>query len=220
MSRHILQTRLAAVALLSVGLIAPTVVSAQDFEGVITMRMPGMQRQGAPPESVEYWSRAGNVRMNMSSPAGSLVILGLAGEQKVYVIVESQKSYMEVTPSDAAAAAPTAATVARTGRKELIAGTECEHVIVEATGANGVTKTDICLTRALGPFVNPMTTVAGARLSPWQRQLIADGGFPLKVTLNDGSVALEVTKIERKRVSDALFRIPTDFNKMALPRRP
>lgn len=187
---------------------------------MITMRMPGMQRPGAPAENVEYWSRAGNVRMNMTSPAGALVVLGLAGEQKVYVIIEAQRSYMEVAPLEAASTAIATATVARTGRKETIAGMECEHVTVESSGANGVTKTDICMTRALGPFVNPMTTVAGARLTAWQRQLVADGGFPLKVTLNDGSVALEVTKIEKKRVNDAMFRIPSDYNKMALPRRP
>lgn len=192
---------------------------AQGFEGSITLRLPSGPR-GSGMQDVEYLSRAGNVRVNMTSPAGAIGVLGLSSEKKVYVIIEAQRSYMEVPPLDAIVAAGTPPTVTKTGKTETIAGFECEHVIIEAGSANGPTKTDVCLTRALGPFVNPMTALAGARMAPWQRQLMAEGGFPLKVTLNDGSVALEVTKVEKRRVSDSLFRIPTEFNKMDLPKRP
>ena len=78
----------------------------------------------------------------------------------------------------------------------------------------------MCLTSVLGPYVNPMASLGGTRLTSWQQQLARDGGFPLKVTLPDGTVVLEVTKIEKRRVSDALFRIPSDFSKMEMPKRP
>ena len=57
-------------------------------------------------------------------------------------------------------------------------------------------------------------------MTAWQRQMVKEGGFPLRVTLADGSIPIEVTKIEKKRVNDTLFRIPADFSKMDMPRRP
>jgi hypothetical protein len=76
------------------------------------------------------------------------------------------------------------------------------------------------MTQALGRYVNPVASMGASMMTPWQRQLVADGGFPLKVIGNDGAVIIEVTKIEKKRVSDTQFRIPPDFNKMDMPKRP
>ena len=163
------------------------------------------------------------MRVNLATPAGAISILGLSAESKTYMVVESQRAYMEVSTADAAASASSAAgdaKVSRTGRQETIAGLSCEHVIVETNGTAGPQKTDVCMTNGLGPFVNPMANLAAGRMTAWQRQLAQDGGFPLKVTLGDGSVPLEVTKIEKKRVSEAMFRIPADFSKMDMPRRP
>ena len=201
----------------------PLSLHAQGFEGAITMRLTAGGRSGAAPQDVEYLSRGGNVRVNVMSPAGPMAMLGLAAEAKTYLVIESQKAYMEVPISDAAgsmAASAGPTNVSKSGRKEIIAGYECEHIIVETHGESGNKKTDMCLTSALGPYVNPMASLAGVGLAPWQQQLARSGGFPLKVTLPDGTVALEVTKIEKRRVSDALFRIPSDFSKMDMPKRP
>jgi hypothetical protein len=208
----------AALALL------PALLLAQSFEGVITVRMAG--RGGQPATEMEYLNRNGNVRVNLSSPAGPVAILRIAAEAKTYMVIESQKTYMDVPMADvtasiaANAGKPSDAKVTKTGRKETIAGYECEHIVIETTGANGPQTTDVCVTQALGGYVNPMAALGGAALTPWQRQLSTDGGFPLKVLGNDGSVVAEVTKIEKKRVSDTQFRIPPDYNKMAMPKRP
>jgi hypothetical protein len=53
----------------------------------------------------------------------------------------------------------------------------------------------------------------------WQRMLTVDGGFPLKVTMPDGSIPLEVVKIEKKRLANDLFSVPLDYTKMEMPRR-
>jgi hypothetical protein len=193
-------------------------LAAQGFEGAITIRMPG--RQGAPPQEMEYLSRGGNVRVNVNSPAGSMSILGLQAESKTYMLMEAQRMYMEVPPESVSAALSKAdePKVTKTGRKETIAGESCEHIMIETNGANGPSKTDVCMAYGVGPFVNPMANMA--RMTAWQRQLIKEGGFPLRVTLGDGSVPIEVTKIEKKRLSENLFRIPADFSKMDMPRRP
>ncbi|MBL0173601.1 MAG: DUF4412 domain-containing protein [Gemmatimonadaceae bacterium] len=207
-----------------VGCVTPLTIGAQSFEGAIMIRVVAGGRNGpATADSVEYLSRGGNVRINMMSPAGAVSILALATEGKTYAVLATQRAYMEMSAGDAAgsvAESAGATTISRSGRKETIAGYECEHVLVESNGATGPQKTDMCLTKALGPYVNPVSGLAGARLTPWQRQLASEGGFPLKVTLSDGSVALEVTRIQKRRVSDTLFRIPADFSKMEMPKRP
>lgn len=201
--------------------VLPVALGAQPFEGAITMRMLG-GRAGAPAQEIEYLVRSGNVRVNIASPAGAMSILGLSAESRTYMLVESQRMYMEIPAGDAAAATSAAGDVkiSKTGRHETIAGLTCEHIVIETNGATGPQKTDVCMTQGLGPFVNPMGNLMTARTTDWQRQLAKDNGFPLKVTAGDGSVQLEVTKIERKRVNDALFRIPADFTRMDMPRRP
>lgn len=207
-----------------IGALWPFTLGGQSFEGAITIRVTVGGRGGAPvAEEVEYLSRGGNMRVNVMSPVGAVAILTLAAEGKTYIVIESQRAYMEVSAGDAASAAAInsgATTITRSGRKETVAGYECEHVVLETNGANGPQKTDMCVTRSLGPYVNPMAGVGGARVMPWQRQLALEGGFPLRVSLTDGSIALEVTNIVKRRVSDALFRIPPDFSKMDMPRRP
>jgi len=211
------RTRVAsAVSFLAI--VASGSLAAQGFEGAITIRMTG--RPGTPPQEMEYLSRGGNVRVNINSPAGSMSILGLKAESKTYMLMEAQHMYMEVTPESMNAALSNAdePKVTKTGRKETIAGESCEHVMIETGGANGPQKADVCMAYAIGPFVNPMANMT--RMTAWQRQLVKEGGFPLRVTLADGTVPIEVTKIEKKRVNDTLFRIPADFSKMEMPRRP
>ena len=199
--------------------VVPSLLGAQAFEGAITMRIAANTRNGPATQELEYLSRGGNVRVGLTTPMGSMAVLGLAAEQKTYIVMDAQRSYVEMVAPGAAMNRAATAKVSRTGRSETIAGYVCEHVIIESVGANGPNKDDMCLTTALGPYINPMSAMSGP-MSAWQRQLISDGAFPLKVTLADGSVALEVTKVEKRRVSDTLFRIPADFNKMEMPRRP
>lgn len=204
-------------------MLVPTVAGAQGFEGVVTMLVAA--GRGRPPEPVELLSRGGNVRATMQSPAGEMVILALAAEKKTYVVSASQRTYMDVTPNlvdssrtSAATALPRTAQVVRTAKRDTVAGYECEHVVVRSDVAGDASReVDVCLTRALGAFVNPMTSLPGARVSPWQQHLARDGGFPLRATMADGTLVLEVTKVEKRRVSDTQFRIPDGFIKSGKP---
>ena len=49
--------------------------------------------------------------------------------------------------------------------------------------------------------------------------LTADGGFPLKVTMQDGTIPIEVVKIEKKKLASDLFSVPLTYTKMAMPGR-
>ncbi|MFO0073841.1 DUF4412 domain-containing protein [Gemmatimonas sp.] len=201
-------------------LLAAPRLHAQAFEGSITMRMGSRGPQGAMSQVVEYLVRGGKMRVTMGGPMGGAAMIVSPTEKKLYMLLAAQNSYMEMSlPDSAADRARTAAagadsvTVTRTGRREQVAGLTCEHVLVSSRGA----ATDLCLTRELGRFVNPMASLQGGALAPWQRQLGAE--FPLKVTMADGSVPLEVTKVERKRLSNDLFAVPNSYTKVTMPPR-
>ncbi len=190
-------------------------MAAQDFEGVITIRSALRSRDGAPAPEVEYMTRAGKLRINLRSPMGTMGVIASPAEKKLYMLMDAQSAYMEqplsFSASDNAVPAPS---MTRTGKKETIAGYECEHVRVVSTPDT----TDVCLARGLGPYMAP---ALGAQMPAWQRALAADGAFPLKVTKRDGTVQMEVTKIEKRKLSPALFEVPDSYTKMDMPvRRP
>jgi hypothetical protein len=105
-----------------------------------------------------------------------------------------------------------------TGKKETIAGYECEHATVEEkTGT-----TDMCLAKGLGKFLMPNSPMGGNRSSQPDWQAALGDSFPLRVQQPDGSIAFEVTKIEKKTLEAELFVVPDSYQKMAFPtgRRP
>lgn len=212
------QGRAALAAMLS-GVLATTAAGAQSFEGSITIRMSAPGPQGARAQEMEYLMRGGKLRVNVAGPAGGMAMIAVPQDKKLYMLVAAQNSYMEMALPDPAREAASAnvpqdeVRVTRTGRMETVAGLSCEHVQLAAkTGA-----TDVCLTKALGRFVNPLNGLRQGGAPRWEQQ-IADE-FPLKVTLPDGSVPLEVTRVERRRLANELFSVPSSYTKMAMPSR-
>ncbi len=195
-----------------------SVGAAQNFEGIITIRVSA-RGQNSESQLIELLSRgARGVRVNVGGQMGAASMLSIPSEKKVYVLLDAQSMYMEMaTPGAAARTADVVTpTITRTGKKETIAGYVCEHVLIETPKETN----DVCMAKGLGTFLNFAAGMGMARAVPdWQTALAADGGFPLKVANGAGLVMLEVTKIEKKKLSDALFTIPSNYTKMAGPSR-
>jgi len=233
---------IAAPLVAVLALAAPGRAAAQPFEGVINVRMAGGARGGQPMPEIEYLTKGGNVRVNTVSPLGNVGVVAVPGEGKLYVLLDAQRMYMEQPLSPVASslgaasraaagrgtakggsqavrpATPPAAppVVKRTGRKDNIAGRECEHVLVTSPEGD----IDLCMARGLGPFVSPGSALGGAAsasMPAWQRAVAADGGFPLRVARADGVVQLEVTKIVARKLPAASFTVPDDYVKMDRP---
>jgi hypothetical protein len=209
---------------------AASVAMAQPpFEGVVTMRMSGRGGPGAPPggasaQEIEYSISGRRMRMSIAGPAGGMTMLMLPADKKIYMLMAAQNAYVEMPMADVAATAeraqatsPTDVKVVRTGKVETVAGYRCEHLALTATTPAGPQTTDACVSKELGAFTNPMSGL-GAKSPSWQTSL-EQQGFPLKVTTPDGVVALEVTKIEKKRLPNTLFTIPESYTRMQAPDR-
>lgn len=202
------------------------------FEGVVTMRMnggrgaPGAPAGAASTQDIEYSISGRRVRMSMGGPMGGMTMLMMPAEKKIYVLMAAQNAYMEMPMADVAAQAnraqaqanaPTDVKVTHTGKFETIAGYKCEHITMSATTPGGVQSTDACVSKELGAFTNPLSGMGGGAPA-WQKTVEAQG-FPLKVTSPEGSVMLEVTRIEKKRLANTLFSIPENYTKMQAPAR-
>jgi hypothetical protein len=188
------------------------------------MRMGMRGAQGAPAaQELEYLISGKRARMNMAGPMGGMSLLVLPADKKIYMLVPAQNTYMEMPMGDvantAAGSAPAGVQMIKTGRMETVAGYRCEHVELVQMGPDGAPqKTDACLSKELGGFANPMSGMGTGKEPAWQKALQAQG-FPLKVTTPDGAVALEVVKIEKKRLANDLFSVPLTYTKMARPQR-
>lgn len=191
---------------------------AQAFEGAITIRLSAQTPQGVRTEQAEYLVRDGSVRVNVGGARG-MAVLAAAGEQKLHLLMPAQRSYAELPMTasallEAAGAPPADAQITRTGRTETVAGLSCEHVMV----SRGTSSTDVCLTRELGRYVNPLDAMSGGNLPVWQQALAAEG-FPLKVTMSDGGVPFQVLTVERRVLPRDLFAVPLDYTRTQPPRR-
>jgi hypothetical protein len=187
---------------------------AQQFEGVVSMRLtaPGGPRA----QTVEYLVRNGKVRMNFGAGLGGSAMIVAPAEKKVFMLMPAQNAYTEVAmnPENASVPVDTAdVKMTRTGKTEVVAGLTCEHVTI----TQKTQSMDVCLTKALGRYVSPADVMSPASVPAWQRVLAQE--FPLKVAGSDGVVVLEVTAVERKRLANDLFTVPSSYTKMQMPAR-
>ena len=204
---------LTGATLISIAL--PNVSPAQAFEGVISMRMTGSGRAAGMIQEAQYFaSRSGKARVGLTTPMGPAAIIMSPADKKMFLLIDQQSSYIEQN-LDNLTGTPVAgdpAKVVRTGKKETIAGMECEHIKVD--------ELDICAAKGLGQYLNfGGNMMGGGGMLPWQNAMLKEGVFPLRVTLPDGTVQLEVLKIERKAVEPAMFQVPDNYTKIQLPGR-
>jgi hypothetical protein len=201
----------------AISVVAPFVpVSAQSpFEGVISMRLTGSGQAAGTTQDAEYFaSRSGKARVSLSTPMGKASIIMAPADGKMYMLMDQMSQYIEMeledlTAPDANADAPK---ITRTGKKEMIAGWECEHMTVD--------QLDVCAAKGLGAYLNVGgNLMMRGGMQPWQSAVLKENIFPLKVTLPDGKVQMEVTKIEKKSVEPAMFQVPSNYTKVTLPKR-
>lgn len=194
---------------------APSLAAAQSaFEGVITFRMDAGQ---GGPSAMQYSVKDGHVRMDISARGMTMFTLYDGAAKTVDMVIPMQQMYMERAVDPQALADSANARkhdITWTGRKETVAGYECEH----ATVSDDMGKTsDVCLAKGLGTFVQMnggMRGRGGSQGGGWEGYV--GDAFPLKVE-QDGRVVMEATKIEKKSLDASLFTIPEGYRKMSMP---
>ena len=195
--------------------IAPP-LAAQSFEGTVTMSMTN-DNGGA--RTMMFMLKDGKMRFD--PPGGQVSVIIDPATQRMMVIVNAQRMYMESNFADAAAAvqgkvAVADPTIVKTGKFETVAGYKCEDVTATDDDGKAVT---ICMSSELGGFRMPAASnpMAPQQESGWLAQLGARN-FPLRVK-KDGKTVMEATAIEKKSLDASLFVAPEGYQSFAMPVR-
>jgi hypothetical protein len=204
---------------------------------------------------IVHYVKGENTRMEFSAGGQTMAMITNVAGSKMIMLMPSQKQWMDMKAmqermagmmGNAMGAAgqesdadPTEFDITATGRKETIAGQECEHYIYKADDS----EVDVCAAKGMGWYFGAGSAaltgggmagmmgrgrgngsgggvpgLTNAQLEKW-RSMYKDGFFPLKVTASgpQGGIMLEVTSIEKKSLPASLFAPPADYTEMKMP---
>jgi hypothetical protein len=206
------------------------------FEGVVAYKMMGSGKAAEMTQMykgrktrTEVSDGKQTTAMIMDMTAGTMTVL--MPPQKQYMVMDMKKmgrglsgllGGKKESGSTGGAAMPK---ITATGRKETIAGHECEYYVMGDKG-----ETEVCSAKGLGMFMmgqSPMgggpaslAALAAMSTNPDAVKLFGDGFFPLKVVNVKGGkseVVMEATRVEKKTLDAALFVPPPDYTEMKMP---
>ena len=154
---------------------------------------------------------------------GTMIIDGDAKTRTV--VMPARKAYM-TAPYDPSARKPGAGEKSdvkwtRTGKSETVAGVSCQIIHGVGTDNGKPTEADICVAKGFGfgsgstgggPFSEALTEYANLSLAPGE-------GIVKMTSIENGQsqVQLELTKVDRRKLSGTDFQPPAGFTKMERP---
>jgi hypothetical protein len=213
----------------------PLPISAQQaFEGTIKYHIRG---QGVDSEMVQHVS-GDRIRVEMSTAMGASIMIMDTRAETMLVLMPAQKMYMKMDLQSAAELADQLQAGKRqemeedfsltaTGKKETIAGHECEHYTMK----QGDSAVDVCAAKGLGFYMGSNRGMSGPGRGEQQRGMgglskaqeaalrarFKDGFLPLRTEV--GGMIMEATSIEMKKLPTDLFKAPEGYNEMKVPGR-
>lgn len=197
----------------------PALAIAAGFEGVITVK----ETSEGSVESRNFYFKGEKMRVNDGDAGFSVWD---AGKKEGFFVDLEGKTYSVMNWSDMNLqdAKTYLANIAlkKTGKSEKVAGYACEGYLAKDK-SDGSTS-ELCIAKGLSnnALFGILAGDGSARggYPPWFRDLIKDGGFPLRQLDRDPEgneeSRSETTKIEAKRLDDGLFLPPAGFRKTEL----
>jgi hypothetical protein len=227
--RHV--WRLAFVIVLGVSAAGAARAGAQGtgFEGTLTFQMQG--EKGSTMTMVST-TKGNKLRMEVSDPAnpthaGEVVMDGDAHTEMM--IMPQQKQYMVIPQSMMDAMKDRADsgvkfTFNKTGRTETVAGVSCQVVHVSGTKNGKPQEGDMCVAKGVGFDPAAWSSMggrsgAGGEMAQVRAAVGPGNGIMKIVTTSEGQplFSMEVTKVDRSRVSADAFTPPAGYTQMQMP---
>lgn len=212
------------------GAISDAIAGDNQFEGIVAMKMDTDEGKGI---EMTFSVKGPRTRVETGMPGtpeaqGIMIMDTDAG--KMMTLVPQQKMYMTMDLKGMAEDARGKSTenekfpkLTRTGRRETIAGHECEHWLMGEKQ-----DIDMCVAKGLGYFgmggqqsessfrnlVFSPKLLAEAAAHPEWVSLLQGGAFPLRITATENgrtTMNMQATRIEKKSLDDALFQVPAGY---------
>lgn len=214
-----LVNRLMLACALSGGTIG--VAAAGGFEGTILMK----DTSGGEVSTQKFTFKGDRLRVEEAGPHadGSAIIMDGQHRESFILDPDEQAYFPFPWPSqtkEEAAREAQDVVVTKTGKRDKVAGYACD-LYVERDKTDGST-TELCIAKGLGtPALFGLTggdSAIASLLPSWLGDMVKDGAFPLRGIERDKSgkelSRFEATKIEAKRLDDALFAPPKGYRRM------
>ncbi|MEO7109221.1 MAG: DUF4412 domain-containing protein [Polyangiaceae bacterium] len=195
---------------------APSVAVAppSPFEGEILVSVTSGATQKLP-AAITYDIKGNKLKY---SSASNLRAIDDQTAQHAYTIDDTKKSYEDIDTSKPMpnTKAPADPTVQKLGKSEMIAGISCDDWTIDT----GDTKVDVCAASNTAFFDLDRDTKLGVLEPQWATALTKAKAFPLRAVVHDKSgkeqYRLLATKVDRKKIDDTTFTVPTTFAKTDL----
>jgi hypothetical protein len=206
--------RLSTLAiLLTVGL--HTLASAQElvekksFEGIVGYQI----RDFLSIESISMFMKRGRLRIEEPEQGGGNAILLDYGLKKSFIIVSDREQYVELpvvaAPPKGSRVTPKV-DIQKTDSTDEIEGYQCDQFLVTVD----TLEYEIWVTKDFGTAGTFLTR----QVSEWMWKILDMGYFPMRFVARDAtgeeSARFEVTSVVKKSLSEALFRIPSGYEKI------
>ncbi len=190
-----------------------------NFEGEVTLRTT---RAGGPPQDMVVKAKGEKLRFDTTNNGQAACALFDPQANKVVLVMDAQKAYMDMdfsAPSAAPNTDPRTSAVDKTGKHETIAGLDCEDWVVKDPSGK---RTEVCIAEGLAFFdIDALRHGGGAS---WNKELREKKNFPLRSVEFDAAgkeiSRTEAVTVEKKSLDASLFDVPKGYTKIATPFAP
>lgn len=220
-----MRLRLSFVLAAAAPVLPATLPAQAPFEGVVNLRMATAEGISSEP-TVHVKGTRSRMDLNMAGQQAYMVMDAEKGTamvvmpaQRIYMVIDLKAAASQMAPGAHGRPMPDFK-IEPTGRKETVAGIECEHYSI----SSGESVTDACVAKGMGSFMGVGGVPGrgrGPEIPPELRELAVrfkDGGFLLKSESKIGGqtrMTMQVTKVEKKSVDAAMFEPPAGFQDMS-----
>lgn len=191
----------------------PSLLTAQNFEGIIYYEIPQMTQQGM--DEMPYMIKDSKARMEFGQGQQKGAMILLPEQSKMVIIIEAMKGYMSMNTDEDQHEMDdySEGDAHKTGETKTIANRQCEVWRIESPEST----VEACMAKGLGTFMMPKSPMGNDNAPAWAKELM-EGSMPLEVVeIENGnrSLRMRATKIEEKTLSPDLFEIPEGYNDMS-----
>ena len=188
---------------------AQELAEKSSFEGVVSFESRDFQSI----EPRTLFVKHGVLRIEGTEQAGGNAFLIDYAKKKAFIVLSAREQYVELPAVILPAKGDTKQTrvnVQKTDSTLDILDFTCDEFLVTTDSL----EFEIWATKGLGTA----GTFLNAQVNEWQWKILEMGYFPLRVVVRDASgdesARLEATSVTKKAMSEALFRLPSGYEKV------
>jgi len=195
--------------------------AGRSFEGVLEFKLQTFDRV----HFFSYFVKAARIRVESAEQDETTPIILVDHDlRKGFYVLPHREQYAELGDIRESPAQPPEPEgergVEKTGETGEIEGFSCDQLLVKAEPV----ELEIWATKQLGTagtFYNT-TSEPQQSLSAWENLILSEGYFPLLTIAKDAdgneSWRFELTSVTRKTLSESLFRVSPDYEKISIDR--